>query len=72
MLRRLLDSPRTYYALAGILLVVAVLSQFEIRAPARPEGRQAELAALRARDDLSLLFILVDTLRADRIHSYGY
>ena len=72
MLRRLLDSPRTYYALAGILLVVAVLSQFEIRTPARPEGRQAELAALRARDDLNLLFILVDTLRADRIHSYGY
>ena len=72
MLRRLLDSPRTYYALAGILLVVAVLTQFEIRTPARPEGREAELAALRARDDVNLLFILVDTLRADRLHAYGH
>jgi len=72
MLRRLLDSPRTYYLLAGILLVVAVLSQFEIRTPARPDGREAELAALRTRDDVNLLFILVDTLRADRLHTYGY
>lgn len=72
MLRRLLDSPRTYYGLAGILFVVLVISQFEIRAPTRPAGREAELAALRARNDVNLLFILVDTLRADRIHSYGY
>jgi len=72
MLRRLLDSPRTYYALAGILFVVAVLSQFEIRGPARPQGREPEIAALRTRDDVNLLFILVDTLRADRLHSYGY
>ena len=72
MLRRLLDSPRTYYLLAGILLVVAVLSQFEIRLPSRPQGGEAELAALRTRDDVNLIFILVDTLRADRLHAYGY
>ena len=29
------------------------------------------LAALRTRDDVNLLFILVDTLRADRLHAYG-
>ncbi len=72
MLRRLLDSPRTYYVLAGVLLVALVLSQFEIRTPRRPAGHEAELAALRARGDVNLLFILIDTLRADRIHSYGY
>jgi arylsulfatase A-like enzyme len=72
MLRRLLDSPRTYYALAGILLVVAVVSQFEISTPSRPKGREAELAALRSHDDVNLLFVLVDALRADRVHSYGY
>ena len=72
MLHRLLDSPRTYYALAGALLAVAVLSQFEIRPPSRPEGREAELAGLRTRDDVNLLFILVDALRADRLHAYGY
>jgi len=72
MLRRLLDSPRTYYLLAGALLVVAVLSQFEIRLPVRPQGGEAELAALSTRDDVNLLFILVDTLRADRLHAYGY
>jgi len=72
MLRRLFDSPRTYYVLAGALLVVAVLTQFEIRFPARPQGREAELAALRERDDVNLLFILVDTLRADHLHAYGH
>ena len=72
MLRRLLNSPRTYYLLAGVLLVVAVLSQFEIRLPVRPQGREAELAALRTRGDVSLVFLLVDTLRADRLHAYGY
>jgi arylsulfatase A-like enzyme len=72
MLRRLLDSPWTYYGIAGLLLVVAVLSQFEIRTPARPVGGEAELAALRSRDDVNLLFILIDTLRADRLHAYGY
>jgi arylsulfatase A-like enzyme len=72
MLRRLLDSPRTYYALAGILLVVAVLTQFEISTPTRPKGRETELASMRTRDDVNVLFILIDALRADRLHAYGY
>ncbi len=72
MLRRLLDSPWTYYVLAGVLLVVAVLSQFEFRPPARPPGSVDQLATLRERDDLNVLFILIDTLRADRLHAYGY
>ena len=31
-----------------------------------------ELSALRARRDLNVLFVLVDTLRADRLGAYGY
>jgi len=32
----------------------------------------AELAALQERDDVNVLFLLVDTLRADRLSVYGY
>jgi len=38
----------------------------------RPLGRLEDLATLPARDDLNLLFILVDTLRSDRMSAYGY
>ena len=72
MLRRLLDSPWPYFAGAGILLLVAIASQFEVRFPSRPEGSVLEIERLRERDDLSVLFILVDTLRADRLGIYGY
>jgi arylsulfatase A-like enzyme len=38
----------------------------------RPVGTLEDLAALRDRDDVNLLFILVDTLRADRMSAYRY
>ena len=72
MLRRLLDSPWTYFVLAGVLLMVAVLSQVQIRIPSRPEGSVEDVARLRERDDLNVIFILIDTLRADRLGAYGY
>src|SRR5262245_7969895 len=72
MLRRLLGSPWPYFAAAGVLLLVAIATQFEIRFPSRPEGDAQALSTLRDRDDLSVLFILVDTLRADRVSTYGY
>jgi arylsulfatase A-like enzyme len=72
VLRKLLDSPWTYFGLAGLLAVVAVVSQFEIRLPSRDTGTLDDLAKLRERDDTSVLFILVDTLRSDRLSSYGY
>jgi arylsulfatase A-like enzyme len=72
MLRRLLDSPRTYFVGAGVLAIAAIASQFELRLPARDaEGIEA-LSTLRERDDLNVVFILVDTLRADRLGIYGY
>ncbi|UCF41665.1 MAG: sulfatase-like hydrolase/transferase, partial [Gemmatimonadota bacterium] len=38
----------------------------------RPHGTLEDVLALRERGDLNVLFILVDTLRADRLGVYGY
>jgi arylsulfatase A-like enzyme len=72
MWRRLIDSPWPYFTAAGLLLLVAIATQFEIRFPSRPEGGVEEIERLRDRSDLSVLFILVDTMRADRLGVYGY
>jgi arylsulfatase A-like enzyme len=72
VLRRILDSPWLYFGLAGVLLVIAVLSQFEIRTPDRDTGAPEEISRLRERDDVNVIWILIDTLRADRLGSYGY
>ena len=61
---------------AGIV-VVAVISMFvEVRLPGdwdrRPRGSADDIARLRDRDDLNVLFLVVDTLRAERMGSYGY
>lgn len=72
MLRRLLDSPVTYFAAAGILLLAALSTQFELTIPSRPGGTVEELRELRNRDDLNVVFIVIDTLRADHMGLYGY
>jgi len=38
----------------------------------RPRGSAADIARLRDRGDLNVLFIVIDTLRAERLGSYGY
>jgi arylsulfatase A-like enzyme len=72
LLRRIIDSPWFYFTLAGLLVIFAVLSQVEIHTPSRPFGEPEEIAELRDRDDVNVLFIVIDTLRADRLGSYGY
>jgi arylsulfatase A-like enzyme len=72
MLRRILGSQWLYYALAALLLVAAALTQVEVRLPSRPLGGVGDLEVLRAREDLNILFVVIDTLRADRLGSYGY
>ena len=62
--------------LAAALVVVALLSMFvRIRLPGdwdrRPLASADKIAELRERDDLNVLFIMVDTLRAERLGSYG-
>lgn len=58
-----------------LALVVASLILFlDVRIPGdpRPVGSAADIEALAERDDLNVLFILVDTLRAHHLGSYGY
>jgi len=38
----------------------------------RPAGGPADIEALSDRTDLNVLFVLIDTLRADRLSAYGY
>jgi arylsulfatase A-like enzyme len=71
--RKLIDSPWLYFAAALLLLVAAALSQVEInRKVDRPMGEVGDLLELRDRDDLNVIFIVIDMLRADRLGAYGY
>ena len=73
MAGRFLDSPRLYIALAGVLLVVGAYLQVDITLPKRPVGTiEDDLPTLRERGDINVIWILIDTLRADRLGSYGY
>ena len=72
MFRRMLDSAWFYFALAGVLLLGAVATQFQLRLPTRSVEPISELAKLRDRDDLNVIFLLIDTLRSDRLGVYGY
>jgi arylsulfatase A-like enzyme len=58
-------------ALVGMLVIYGV-TQFEVRVDPRPRGSVADIAALAERSDLNVLFILIDTLRADRLGVNGY
>jgi len=62
---------------AAGLVVFGLLSMFVgVEQPGdwdrRPRGSIEDIAKLRDRDDLNVLFILVDTLRAEHLSSYGY
>jgi arylsulfatase A-like enzyme len=65
---------RSWILIGGglVLLAAFVATQFEVSVPTRPSGSIDDLAALRERGDLNVVFILVDTLRADRLSAYGY
>ena len=63
--------------LAAAVVVIAILSMFvRVRIPGdwdgRPVASSEAIAELRERDDLNVLFILIDTLRADHLGTYGY
>ncbi len=72
MLSRLLRSRWLYFAAGALMVVAAIYSQFDIRIDPRPLGEPAEIEKLHERNDLNLLFVLIDTLRADRLSAYGY
>ncbi|HEY5658492.1 MAG TPA: sulfatase [Myxococcota bacterium] len=72
MSRGVLDAAWPYFALAAVLAAIAVASQFRLEIPSREAAPVAALRELRERDDLNVVFLLVDTLRADRLGLYGY
>ncbi len=72
MFSRLLRSRWLYFVAGSLMVVAAIYSQFDIRIDARPLGEPADIEKLHQRNDVNVLFVLIDTLRADRLSAYGY
>ncbi len=72
MWRQLIAS-RWFYIVSGTLMVAAFVA-FTVRVVTdpRPEGSLVDIQELGNREDLNVLFILIDTLRADRLSTYDY
>jgi arylsulfatase A-like enzyme len=73
MIRRVLAS-RWFYIVSAVLMLAAfVYSQVRfVGGDPRASGSVADIQSLGQRKDLNVLFILIDTLRADRLSAYGY
>ena len=69
---RMFDSPRFLLFLLVGMVVAFIVTQVEIKRDERPLGTAEELMEIAQRDDLNVLFILIDTLRSDRLSAYGY
>ena len=54
------------------MLVAYAIHSIDVSRDGRKVGTIEDLAALGKREDLNVLFVLIDTLRADRLHAYGY
>ncbi len=70
---------RGFAVALGALVVIALglylsgVLQIEVtNDDRRPKGTIDQIASFRDRKDLNVLFILTDTLRAQRLHTYGY
>jgi arylsulfatase len=74
--QRLLDQRWPWWTAAALIVLAFLSTLVEIHPPGdedrRPRGGADEIARLRERGDVNVLFILIDTLRADRLASYGY
>ena len=64
------------WLLAMVLVIALFLSTFlrfgSSDVDSRPLGAAEQIEALKTRKDVNLLFIVIDTLRADRLSGYGY
>lgn len=70
-------SSRWPWILAALLIAVYTLfapklAEMQAGRDRRPVGSAEDILALSQRDDVNVLFILIDTLRADRLGAYGY
>jgi arylsulfatase A-like enzyme len=72
MWKRMLGSRWFYVAAATGMVAAFIASRLERLGDPRPLGEPSQIVELHERDDLNLLFVLIDTLRADRLGVYGY
>ena len=72
MWQRLVDSRKFHVGVAALTVALFIALSIEVGTDPRPLGSASDIARLEQRHDLNLLFILIDTLRADRLSSYGY
>ena len=75
MPKRLLDKRWPWLVAAAAIVLTFLVANFELRfgpSDRRPVGSADDIARLKERADLNVLFILVDMLRADHLGSYGY
>jgi arylsulfatase A-like enzyme len=74
--KRLLEQRWPWLVAAGVVAAAFLSTFVEIQLPGdwdrRPRGSAEDITRLRDRGDLNVLFILIDTLRAERLGSYGY
>jgi arylsulfatase A-like enzyme len=75
-IRKILSQRWPWFVGVGLVILIYFGQFVEIsfQAPPRerPVGTVADIEKLSERDDINVLFILVDTLRADRLSTYGY
>jgi arylsulfatase A-like enzyme len=77
---REIRQPRRCFVLAIVALIALSAAQLgcdsgnsaAVSFENRPIGTLADIPTLAERDDLNVLFIVIDTLRSDRLSSYGY
>ncbi len=72
MVKRFLGSPWLYTALLLVGLGWYSVGLWEEMQGKRPRGDVHDIAKLAQRDDLNVVFILIDTLRADRLSANLY
>jgi arylsulfatase A-like enzyme len=70
---KLLHARWPWLAAAFVALGILLFQFLELRdGDPRPSGNAEDVEALAQRDDVNLVFILIDTLRAHRLGAYGY
>ncbi len=61
-----------HLSLAVLMVAIFIATQLRFDGDPRPVGDLGDLDRLSTMQDLNILFILIDTLRADHVASYGY